>query len=195
MINTEIPQNSSLIRYEGSERSFRLKTLPFSRYTSNCFLEDNFGINVVNDGKYGCSVFENNVSLSLIRGATSPDFYSDEGRHEFTFSVFPTDKTWKEKTLKHAILLNTPIPVVHGETEDFVKPLREILGENESICLSAVKREEDGERTVLRFYEPYGRRASVKFKRSVTLSNMIEDEGNQADALELKPYEIKTVIV
>ncbi|MGC8545644.1 MAG: alpha-mannosidase, partial [Athalassotoga sp.] len=154
--------------------------------------EDDFGISVVNDSKYGCGVNGSNVSLSLVRGATMPDFYSDEGHHEFTFSLFPTGKEWKEKTVKNAIVLNTPMPVTQGEVEDFMKPLR--IFDDESVILSAIKREEDGDGVVMRFYEPYGKRTSVEFSKSVTLSNILEDRFKKVKKLEVKPFEVKTII-
>jgi len=166
--------------------------VPYHRWLN--LSEDDFGISVVNDGKYGCSVEENNVNLSLIRGATMPDFYSDEGHHEFTISVFPTDKEWKEKTLKHAVLLNTPIPVAQGETDDLFKSVRELFEKNESILLSAVKKEEDGKRIVMRFYEPYGRRSTLKLARNCVLSNILEDEIKSVKEVEFRPFEVKTFI-
>jgi len=166
--------------------------VPYHRWLN--LSEGDFGISVINVGKYGCSVNGSNVSLSLIRGATMPDFYSDEGMHEFTISIFPTDMNWKEKTLKHATLLNTPIPVFQGSVDDFVKPVREIFEDNESIALSAVKREEDGSGIVMRFYEPYGKRAILKLKKPSVLSNILEDEIEQIKTVEFKPFEIKTII-
>jgi alpha-mannosidase len=166
--------------------------VPYHRWLN--LSEGDFGISVINVGKYGCSVNGSNVSLSLIRGATMPDFYSDEGMHEFTISIFPTDMNWKEKTLKHSTLLNTPIPVFQGSVDDFVKPVREIFEDNESIALSAVKREEDGSGIVMRFYEPYGKRAILKLKKPSVLSNILEDEIEQIKTVEFKPFEIKTII-
>lgn len=155
--------------------------------------EDNFGISVVNDSKYGCSVNESDVSLSLVRGATMPDFYSDEGHHEFTFSFFPTDKNWKEKTLKHAMLINTPVLAVQGEMKDFLKPIKDVF-DDESVVLSTVKKAEDGERTVMRFYDPYGRRTTLKLNKPAVLSNILEDEIKSVKELEFGPFEIKTII-
>lgn len=165
--------------------------VPYHRWLN--LSEDDFGISVVNDSKYGCALNENDVSLSLVRGATMPDFYSDEGHHEFTFSFFPTDKNWKEKTLKHAMLINTPILTIQGETQDFLKPIKDVF-DDESVILSAVKREEDGQGVVMRFYEPYGKRTSVEFSRPVSLSNILEDKGKEIKKLEIKPFEVKTII-
>ncbi|MGC9218914.1 MAG: alpha-mannosidase [Athalassotoga sp.] len=182
MIKRKTTKNNS---YE--EAKFEV---PYHRWLN--LSEDDFGISVVNDSKYGCAVNGSNVSLSLVRGATMPDFYSDEGHHEFTFSFFPTGKEWKEKTVKHAIVLNTPMPAVQGEVEDFLKVLR--IFDDESVILSAIKREEDGDGVVVRFYEPYGKRTSVEFSNSVTLSNILEDKFKRAKKLEVKPFEVKTII-
>lgn len=66
--------------------------------------------------------------------------------------------------------------------------------------LSTLKKAEEGEALILRFYEPYGARGSVHFKipgiKKVTQVNLLEDaresvplEGNTFK-LEVKPFEI-----
>jgi alpha-mannosidase len=167
--------------------------VPYHRWIN--LSEDDYGVSVVNNGKYGCSVEGATLSLSLIRGSIIPDFYSDEGKHEFTFCLFPTDKEWKEKTLKHALLLNMPLITVKGKTEDFLKTLRELFDENESLVLSAVKKEEDGERVVIRFYEPYGKRDILKLTHFGNLSNILEDDlEKKVKKLEFNPFEVKTLL-
>ncbi|KAL7980375.1 hypothetical protein Chor_014704 [Crotalus horridus] len=51
--------------------------------------EHGFGVALLNDCKYGCSVHGNVMSLSLLRAPKSPDATADIGRHQFTYAVMP----------------------------------------------------------------------------------------------------------
>lgn len=158
--------------------------------------QEDFGVSVINDGKYGVSVYENEVGLSLLRGAISSDFYSDEGKHEFTISILPHGTNWKANTLKHAILLNLPIQVIEGEMEDFAKGVREMFEKNENVVLTALKRAEESDEYVLRFYEPFGRNVNLKFNDDVILSSILEEKtGQRVREVDFEPFKIHTVVV
>ena len=51
--------------------------------------EPSFGVAVLNDGRYGHSVQDGGVSVSLLRAAKYPDPDADHGRHAVTISLLP----------------------------------------------------------------------------------------------------------
>ena len=51
--------------------------------------EGNYGVALLNDGKYGYDVHGNVLRLSLLRATTSPDPWADRGVHTFTYSLLP----------------------------------------------------------------------------------------------------------
>ena len=77
--------------------------------------------------------------------------------------------------------------------------------ENENILADTVKRSEDGEGLIVRFYESYGMRTNTHVTFSMTEGaqisecNCMEEETkkvmteNGRIALTFKPYEIKTI--
>ncbi len=51
--------------------------------------EPDFGVAILNDGRYGHCVFDGAVRVSLARAAKYPDPDADQGRHQVTFAVLP----------------------------------------------------------------------------------------------------------
>ncbi|TMS05957.1 Alpha-mannosidase 2C1 [Larimichthys crocea] len=51
--------------------------------------EHNFGVALLNDCKYGYSVHNNTMTLSLLRAPKAPDVNADMGTHHFTYAIMP----------------------------------------------------------------------------------------------------------
>ncbi|XP_053128304.1 alpha-mannosidase 2C1 [Hemicordylus capensis] len=121
------------------------------------FSEHGFGVALLNDCKYGCSVHGNVMSLSLLRAPKSPDATADIGRHQFTYAVMPHLDSFQEAgVIQQAYNLNFPLHTVPN-----------ILGQHPSwsgfsvsspaAVLETVKRAEDREDAlVVRLYESHG---------------------------------------
>jgi len=160
--------------------------------------EENFGVSVINDSKYGCSVENSTIGLSIVRGAVLPDFFSDEGQHHVNFSILAHGKDWKVQTLKHAILWNTGLISVSGKLKDLAEKLRKKIEISDDVVMSALKKAEDTEDLVIRFYEPFGKRAMLKLETDVKLANILEDVIENIDEngkITFKPFEIKTLML
>uniref|UniRef100_A0A8C2IWH1 Alpha-mannosidase 2C1 n=1 Tax=Cyprinus carpio TaxID=7962 RepID=A0A8C2IWH1_CYPCA len=51
--------------------------------------EHGFGVALLNDSKYGYSIHENIMTLSLLRAPKAPDANADMGSHNFTYALMP----------------------------------------------------------------------------------------------------------
>ena len=161
--------------------------------------EPRFGAAVLNDCKYGVTVADCNIRLSLHRGGTHPDFTGDKGRHEMTYSLLVHEGDFSAvNTVYPAYMLNIPAVAAKGEAE--VTPIVKIGAPN--IICEAVKPAEDGCGTVVRLYECEGAKtvATVKLKdAAATLTNLLEDKlcdlpvENGEVKLIFRPFEIKTI--
>ncbi len=56
--------------------------------------EPGFGLALLNDGKYGHSVRDNVLGLSLVRSPVYPDPLADEGEQRFTYALMPHAGDW-----------------------------------------------------------------------------------------------------
>lgn len=126
--------------------------------------EPEFGVALLNDGKYGHHVMGNEVGISLLRSPVYPDPLADEGLQTFTYALFPHSGDWYEGGVMAAAedlnrpLLNRRMRV--GESTEW----RPIGISGVDLGIAALKPAEDGGGLVLRCYEPRGARgvASVE---------------------------------
>ena len=165
--------------------------------------EAGYGFSLMNDCKYGYSVDENSMALTLLKSSTNPNPEADQEVHHFTYSIMPHHGDWREAgTPLMAYMLNIPVMVTRGEGKKAALPSF-VDVDQENVLVEVVKQQLDGEDTILRLYECYGMRTDVTMTlnrkpESVKITNMLEDElsdanveGNQVK-FTLKPYEIIT---
>lgn len=167
--------------------------------------EDNNGISLLNDCKYGYGIKDGNLSLTLIKAGTYPNENADIGSHDFTYSIYPHPGRWQDgRTIEMAYNLNVPlIAVLQGENEG------ERSGEGFLVCdakncfVEVIKRAENGNGMIVRMYENRNRYTRTKIHFNKKLSHIYECSlleenekelkitGQSAEAV-FKPYEIKT---
>ncbi len=164
--------------------------------------EGHYGVSLLNDCKYGHSVKDGCIGLTLIKSGIEPNPTTDQEMHWFTYSLYPHAETWAAgRTVPQAYFLNQKaIAVPGGHDETFC--LASVDAPN--VVLETVKKAEDGDGVILRLYE------SENALTPVTLTwNRPFNEAVACDCLEqktgdvdvkgrdirftIKPYEIKTI--
>lgn len=161
--------------------------------------EPRYGVAVLNDCKYGITVKEGSLRLSLHKGGCHPDHLGDkDGIHHCVYSFLPHDTAFgAESVIKPAYMLN--IPVLSAEGTAKVAPLAKACAGN--IIVEAIKPCEDAENAyIVRMYEAEGSytTTAVSFAeqaKKVCLTNMLEEvieEVSDPSSVVFKPFEIKT---
>ena len=167
------------------------------------------GFSLLNDSKYGYDVKGNVLRLSLLRSPEWPDPHTDEGHHEFTYSLYPHAGTWRDaQTVRRGYELNyKPIAMPEQKHQGTLASEHSFVHvESDNVVLTAIKQSEDDDYLVLRFYEWMGKEVDVKLQLpSGALSADETDlmEKSTADlaiskggiTVHTKPYEIKTLKV
>jgi alpha-mannosidase len=169
--------------------------------------DDKHGLSLLNDCKYGYDAKGNVLRLSLLRSPAWPDPHADEGHHEFTYSVYPHGGGWKDAlTIRQGYQLNYKVIAMQVEKHQGALPAEHsfLSTPNENIIVSAMKKAENDDGLVLRFYEWAGKTGDVRLQvppgaASATETGMMEKpigpvslENNEV-AIPIKPYEIKTI--
>ncbi|EHB62747.1 alpha-mannosidase [Paenibacillus lactis] len=165
--------------------------------------EANRGFALLNDCKYGISVDDNTMSLTLLRAPTWPDETSDQGTHHFTYGfTFWNGAFLGSPVVREAYELNYPVSLVSGGGQG-EQSLLSI--DQANVIAETVKLAEDGSGDwIVRLYESKG--ASVACKLHIGLSvtmvyetNMLEEkmkelpyEGENV-LLQFRPFEVKTI--
>lgn len=165
--------------------------------------EGHYGVSLLNDCKYGHSVKDSNMALTLIKSGTEPNPTTDQEEHDFTYAIYPHAEGWRQaQTVAEAYKLNQPLLV---ETGTETKPAYSFASVDASnVIMETVKNAEDGEGIVIRMYESENSYTKTKltvnaeFKKAF-ICNLLEEteseafvNGNEIEVV-LKPYEVVTV--
>ena len=128
------------------------------------------GLSVLNNCKYGFDVTNNIFRLTALRSSDRPDPNPDEGTQEFTYSLYPHAGTWAAAhTDERALGLNIPllatVTTQHAPVGQIPSISLKNIGGKGDLIVTALKRSEDGNGYILRFYEADGQdtRARIDF--------------------------------
>lgn len=167
------------------------------------------GFSLLNDCKYGYDAKGNVLRLSLLRSPEWPDPHADEGHHEFTYSLYPHGGSWRDAlTVRQAYELNYKLTSRQVESHQGALPPRHsfLQIEGDNVVLTALKKAENDDALVLRFYEWAGKEGDIKVSlplgaQSASETNLMEKPSediaihNSSLSVHTRPYEIKTVEV
>ena len=169
------------------------------------FSEGNYGISLLNDCKYGHSVTDGTIGLTLIKCGVEPNPNADVELHQFTYSLYPHSGTWKQaNTVEEAYNLNQSAYAVMGGEPGSSFSYASV--DKKNVILETVKQAENGDGTVLRLYECQNARTKTTltvpagFTKAYS-TNLLEEIEEELEILDGKvrftilPYEIKTILL
>ena len=171
--------------------------------------EPDFGVAISNNGRYGHSVFDGAVRVSLAKAANYPDPNADRGHHEVTLAIHPHGPGLAD-VRDHAARLNAPLRVVTGgRAPAIVAPVVRIIDADGAsaagVEVDAVKLADDGSGDlIVRIHEAVGnrRRVSVAVTGRVAEAwrcNLLEEPQNGEEVgdgvvtITLRPFQILTL--
>ncbi|PSK60530.1 Alpha-mannosidase [Elsinoe australis] len=156
--------------------------------------ENNYGVSVLNDSKYGFATAGSLMRLSLLRSPKAPDAHADMGKHKIRWAIMPHVGPLGDETVKAGFEFNFPIRVKEhadvASVEGLLNKSFKLVPETErdkGLILDTVKRGEDdedvaprsgladekgytglkvrkGKSVVLRIYDSLGGRARASVK-------------------------------
>ncbi|MEO5723192.1 MAG: glycoside hydrolase family 38 C-terminal domain-containing protein [Ilumatobacteraceae bacterium] len=175
--------------------------------------EPSWGVAVLNDGRYGHSLFDGGVRVSLQRAANYPDPTADRGRHQVTIAVLPHGPGLHD-VLREAADLNLPLRLFEanattrtdppGAPAD-VLPEPVVVVDHPGVEVSAVKRADDGSGDlIVRMAEMCGDRCTVTVRCAAppdvaSRCNLLEEPVGAVEVADdvvvvaLRPFELVTL--
>lgn len=168
--------------------------------------EDDYGVSLMNDCKYGHDVKDQVMRLTLIKSGVYPNEYADQEVHKFVYCLYPHCGDWKcAGTVQQAYKLNCPMysTIMSPQDGELPTAMSLIKINCENVIAEVVKKAEDSDDWIVRLYECYNRRSNVRVKlvkelAKVAECDLMENEiteikhDNDHFDFEIKPYEIKT---
>lgn len=162
--------------------------------------EGNYGVSLINDGKYGHSLEDNVLGLSLLRSPIYPDPLADEGEHEFRYAIFPHEGDWRTQTITEAESFNAPLSASVSAANGGDWPMEQSLLQvkNKALRLAALKKCEDSDDLLLRVYESHGTRGHIELETIFPLQStepvdVLErplDHDGDSSAMAFTPFQV-----
>ena len=169
--------------------------------------ENNYGVALLNDGKYGFGMEKGELSMTMVKSGRFPFEGASDIVPTFTYSLLPHKGAGcNGGVVEEAYLLNRPFFTreVAANTDGKLPEEYSLLGCGaDGVIIETVKRAEDDDGIVARMYEAYKERKTVKLTipnaKEVSLCDLNEKEIEKlplnGDTVELKvkPFEIVTI--
>lgn len=163
--------------------------------------EGDYGVALLNDCKYGHSVQDNMLRVSLIKSSVMPDPSADQGRHVFTYALYPHEGSWQGQVPAAAAALNLP-PAVRNEAPCSSPAL--IRCDAPNVVIQTLKPADCGRGVILRLFDQTGCRgpvrvASARPLRRAALTDLLETPNAELPVtgdtlcLDLSPHQIATL--
>jgi alpha-mannosidase len=183
--------------------------------------EGGYGVALLNDGKYGHSLHNTTLGISLLKSPVHPDPEADRGLHRFTYSLLPHEGDWRDgQVVRRAYELNAPLRAMPQNQEPSTGSHStgsgsgfSVLGSSSFLSVDAanvvvetIKTADDGDGLIVRMYEAHNQRgpARITFTRPLASAvevDLLERELGPATVegasvtVELRPFEVKTLRV
>jgi alpha-mannosidase len=155
--------------------------------------EGDYGVALLNDCKYGYDARENVLRLSLLRSPVRPDAHSDQGAHQFIYSLLPHAGNWRQAQVdRRAYELNIPalaadIARCEVDPQPGLPEMFSFLEINsDRIIVEALKQAESEDVLILRSFDSHGCQAKTLLSFAIDLNAVAE-----VDLLEENPQRVE----
>jgi alpha-mannosidase len=157
--------------------------------------QDNYGVSLLNNSKYGYDIKGNTIRLSLLRSPKWPDPTADRGKHSIEYSLYPHRGRVEESlTVQRGYELNNPLLAVMRGNTDLVKPklpLRQSFArlQPSNLILTTIKKAEEDNAWIVQWYNTSDATSEAQLELQkaplrVMTTNALEENGNKVSFKE-----------
>ena len=162
------------------------------------------GVALSSDSKYGYSVRDGRIGLSLLRSPLDPDPEADQGRHEFTYALIPHAERLEDSSVRETAeyLSSAHLAVLTSGEPSFAGKTAGPAVEGDHVRMTVLKSAEDGNGRIIRLVECDGKDASVtlvpdtegaSYCECDLMENVISSAIDISKPLHFRPFEIRTL--
>ncbi|MEK6795242.1 MAG: glycoside hydrolase family 38 C-terminal domain-containing protein [Spirochaetota bacterium] len=166
--------------------------------------ENDYGVSLLNDCKYGHDVLGNVMRITLIKSGVDPDPNADIGIHRFSYALYPHEGHVKDSlTVEMGYRFNHPLIVrecTGGGDRDSISFIK--VYANHTV-LDTMKRAEDSDDVIVRFYQSKNvrelvnvvlERETARIEETDMLENAIGavKPTENGFAFTLEPFKVRT---
>jgi len=166
--------------------------------------DENYGVSLLNDCKYGYDAQTDQLRLTLLRAATWPDPQSDRGIHHFSYCIYPHQNSWQAaNTVQKGYELNTDLQAIVLDPSRIkqhhpqqLSPQQELLNLGADNLVLMALQLSDQQNLSLRCYEALGIEAQIDLRSdlNIEIGAAIDCLGQEQkeQPKTIKPYKIVT---
>jgi alpha-mannosidase len=160
---------------------------------------EEYGISLINDCKYGHRVKDGIISLNLLRSPVYPDPTADRGEHKFKYAFYPhKGNVFDSDTIEESYLFNmTPIICENNISFDSL-----VSTDKKNIIVETIKKAEKENALIIRLYECFGENAIANISTSIEYTEVFDTDmleniisKTNLNNLLFTPFEIKTILL
>ncbi len=172
--------------------------------------DNEHGFSLINTSKYGYDAVGNTLRLTLLRSPTWPDPVADRKEHQFSYILYPHAGSWQQAgTVEHGYNANYKLRAMQVEAHEGEMKAEHsfVSADTDHIVVTAIKKAEDGNALIVRFYEWAGKGGNVTLTlppgaTGASVANLMEKPEGSALAVArehvtvpVAPFQIQTVRV
>ncbi len=171
--------------------------------------DEQYGVSLLNDSRYGHDITPNTIRLSVLRSPDHPVAATDEkGIHRLRYALYPHQGGWRHaNTMRRGYEFNYPLIAVTETPHSGELPAKHSFMEiePENLIISTLKKAEDSDDLILRFFETRGESSTARVKlsdylkinavhKTDLLENSLEDIPTAGEVFEadVGPYSIES---
>jgi len=194
---------------------------PGQKWIDHSSEDRSYGVSLLNDCKYGFDTVNDVIRITLLRSATYPTELratfgltvdkkaelTDQGEHRIAYALYPHRSDFKEAlTARKAYEFNYPLAlfIEPSHEGDLPKVYSFVSVQPENIILTVIKKAEDSDDIILRFYETSGKNTKAVIQLAETLkgareTDLLENETSEIPIqvriieMPISKHEIKTI--
>ncbi|BAU66298.1 glycosyl hydrolase 38 domain protein [Stanieria sp. NIES-3757] len=150
--------------------------LPALKWADLTDPQQNYGVSLLNDCKYGYDSQSDQLRLTLLRSSLWPDPTADKGIHQFTYAIYPHTNSWElARTVHKSYELNLPLQVIDIDVipakEQQLSPVGSFLDLSaENLILMTLKPDQETKDLILRCYECHGKTSQLYLQGDLDLN-------------------------
>ena len=190
-------QFGNIDRYNHDNNSIEYAQFEYCAHKWIDLSENDYGVAVVNDCKYGYYARDGIISINLLRSQMAPCIDQDKGMHTFRYAVYPhKNACCQSKVYQKAYAFNRPL--ISGNYNEHQSILRSLP--EDSIIIECIKPAEFGHAIIARLFNCQNGIVSAEIQAGFTFkevceTDLLEENPLHLDSLKLefKPFEIRTL--
>jgi len=197
--------------------------VPSQKWIDHSSEDGSYGVSLLNDCKYGFDAINDTIRMTLLRSAGYPielramfglpidkaseAELSDQGKHHIAYALYPHRSDFRDAlTVRKAYEFNYPLMqlIEPSHKGDLPKIHSFVSVQPDNVILTAIKKAEDSDDIILRFYETLGEDTKAVIRVAETLKgaretdlqeNEISEVSIQERTIEvpISKHEIKTI--